>query len=556
MVGLMAAAVLLSGATLSLVAPTSAGADEPPVAVPPMDAGAAPIGTATYVPPPTGAYYASPTGSDSGLATVLDPSSLQRALSLAPSGSTIVLRAGIYRQTVYTPPAKRLTIQPFPGEAVWFSGSEPVTGWVRDGGGWRKDGWTQQFENPVPTTSLIDPAYPMALHQDMVFANGLPLAQVGARNQLRSGAFFVDYATAKLYIGADPVGIEASVRQEAIILNGTGSIVRGLGFMNYANNVNRPGVLRAMGPSQVLQNNHVLYSAASGISVRSTDVQVLNNTTKANGQTGIHAYQTNRVLVEKNLTEGNNIEHFNSEAEAGGLKATYSPNMTLRGNIAKNNDGHGLWIDAFSDNAAVVSNYAMGNTSAGIFFEFSKFGILASNTVFDNLVGMLVSESDEVNVWNNTFWNNGQTLGIWDGVRDPIVNRVTVRNNIISAGPGSTEPLIIQRDANAERSYMDMGIVSNHNYFFRPSTATTPFICSLSNFPAATLWLRTLDEVRTSSNQEGDSVGVDDSPVDPYLVLSDGVPVRTANPVLADIEEVPARVVEALGAVPVTAGAL
>jgi parallel beta-helix repeat protein len=260
--------------------------------------------------------------------------------------------------------------------------------------------------------------------------------------------------------------------------------------------------------------------------------------------------------VEKNLTEGNNIEHFNPAAEAGGLKATHSPNMTIRGNVAKDNDGHGFWIDVYSDNAAMVSNYASGNTSAGVYFELSRFAILASNTVFDNVIGILVAESDEVNIWNNNLFNNGQSLGVWDGDRAPIVTRVTIRNNIISAGPLSTGPLILQHDANEEHSYMDMGIVSNYNYFFRPSTATTPIISSLANFPAPTLLLRTLEEVRTHSNQEGDSMGVDDSPVDPYLVLSNGVPVRTANPALAGIEDVPARVVAALGAVPIAAGAL
>ena len=108
--------------------------------------GAVPVGTATY-PIPNGAATPHHPADDSASGDIASPvRTVARAVALAPSGGTVVLRAGRYHETI-TIQGKALTVQNYPGEAAWLDGSETVTGWVQDGSVWRRDGWTTRFDH-------------------------------------------------------------------------------------------------------------------------------------------------------------------------------------------------------------------------------------------------------------------------------------------------------------------------------------------------------------------------------------------------------------------------
>jgi hypothetical protein len=122
-------------------------------------------------PIPPGAYFVSTTGSDTNPGTESTPFlTLGKAVAMAPPHSTIVIRAGVYRETV-TIRGKSLTLQPYPHEQVWMKGSVVVNGWVAEGSCWRKDGWTYQFI-PTQDPRTIDPAFPMVRYPDQVFLDG------------------------------------------------------------------------------------------------------------------------------------------------------------------------------------------------------------------------------------------------------------------------------------------------------------------------------------------------------------------------------------------------
>ncbi|MDQ3641840.1 MAG: DUF1565 domain-containing protein, partial [Actinomycetota bacterium] len=155
--------------------------------------GALAVGTTAYA-VPTGAKFVSPSGSDANPGTESAPwRTLTHAVKTASSGSTIVMRAGTYREGVQFY-AKTLTIQSYPKETVWMSGSDVVTGWVSDGSAWRKDGWTATFDRTDYTGVMVDPAYPLAAWPDMAFIDGAARRQVASRAEVVPGTFFVDYA--------------------------------------------------------------------------------------------------------------------------------------------------------------------------------------------------------------------------------------------------------------------------------------------------------------------------------------------------------------------------
>ena len=156
------------------------------------------MGAAQYAVPP-GAIVVSTTGKDTAAGTTSAPlRTLGRAISVAASGRTIVLRGGTYHEAVRIPSNKKLTIQSWSGEAVWLDGSIAVSGWVRDGATWRHDGWTYQFDHsPTDTRGAPDNTadhwrylnaeYPMAAHPDQIWIDGVALRQVGRALQGHRG---------------------------------------------------------------------------------------------------------------------------------------------------------------------------------------------------------------------------------------------------------------------------------------------------------------------------------------------------------------------------------
>ena len=58
-----------------------------------------------------------------------------KACAIAQAGETIVLRGGVYRETL-RPASDGVTIRAMKGEKVTISGADAVEGWRREGDGW------------------------------------------------------------------------------------------------------------------------------------------------------------------------------------------------------------------------------------------------------------------------------------------------------------------------------------------------------------------------------------------------------------------------------------
>ena len=170
----LAGATTASVGSLATSASTTRAADS---------AGAVDVGRASYA-VPSGAVYVSPTGRrDPAAGTKAAPlRTIAKALLVAPAGLAVVLRAGMYHESVTS--TKKVTIQNYPGEGVWLDGSSPVSGWKADGATWRHDNWTTRFDASVGYSKgatdgtsagwqWVNPSYPMASsHPDQVYLDG------------------------------------------------------------------------------------------------------------------------------------------------------------------------------------------------------------------------------------------------------------------------------------------------------------------------------------------------------------------------------------------------
>ncbi|QRN94997.1 DNRLRE domain-containing protein [Archangium violaceum] len=439
---------------------------------------------------PAGAIFMATNGNDSNPGTQAAPvATLNRAITLVPSGGTIVVRGGTYRDWYnngagnYKVVVKPLTLQAFPHEQVWFDGTDvkPAASWTSDGSGhWYMDWSTPGFCNggyynyPYDAQSTTnqgpcshfdmygDPANPAAGDPQMVFIDGSYVHEVKTLAEATPGNFFYDWTNRRLYIATNPSGhtVEVAARPVALVLGGTGYAVKGIGFKRYATNEysNTTNAAVYIGATQSLVENCVFTQMAGGsLTIKSQGGVVRRSVFAHNGFTAIGSNgQTNSatvgydgLLLEENIVNANNTERFGTNctrscAQAG-VKIAHMNGFTVRRNVFENNlNGAGFWCDEDCRGGVIINNISRYN-KIGIFYEVSDTGLIASNLIYGNTYAGIQACSSNTKIYNNTLVNNA-AINIWvyDDARNeadkrgsdigPDTVNVDVANNILSGG--------------------------------------------------------------------------------------------------------------------------
>jgi hypothetical protein len=515
-------------APTTVVAPTGAGR--------PAEAAGTVVGSRSY-PVPAGAIVVSPSGSDAAAGTATSPlRTVGRAIAVATSGTTIVLREGSYHENVTVPSSKRLTIQAWPLEAVWFDGSVPVTGWVADGNAWRKDGWTIEFDSSPTFTrgapdntaeywNFINPSYPMAAHPDQIWVNGVALSEVSSRSLVTAGKFFHDEPGNRLYIGTNPTGAEvrAAALQRSLRVLSDGSVLRGFGVRRYAPSVPDIATLVVEARGVLVEHVAVVEASTTAITAVRNDVTFRNLYLAHNGMLGLNVYNVDNFVLDSVLVEHNNRERFNPAPAAGGAKLARVRDVTVRNSTFRNNEGTGLWFDISNYDMKIIGNDMRDNATHGAFLEISDLAVFADNIVEGNAGdGLKVNNTSNVRVWNNTFVGNGRSLNIVQDDRvyatntwakhpnDPpsmtwLLGPVEVRNNVV-ANPRSGNCLLCVEDYSRTRSAEAMGISANSNVYNRASTSSPTWAVVWSRGSANPAVFNDLIAFRTATGQESNGV--------------------------------------------------
>jgi hypothetical protein len=453
-----------------------------------------------YAIPTVSAYFVAPDGSASGTGTLDSPWTVQKALSAtgAPAGSTVVFRGGTYRGVANVSVNRPLTLQAYPHEKPWLTGSIVISDWVQDGNAWRKDGWAYAFPQTVGP-QWIDPAYPLAGQRDQAFFDGRSLVLVGSRAAVGPGKFYVDYNAQQLFIGDNPAGhtVEGTAYTLALTVSRsgssdpTGAVVRGLGFTDYAD---QGATLAA--PQVLFENNTCAWNGQQGLGIfggdtfQNTDMVVRGNVFVGNGRKGRGAGNNERLLVEDNTFAYNNVNGYATGWDAAGIKFGRQRDLTFRNNLLDHNYASGFWVDVSCINTTVVGNVARHNQANGFDIEISHTAIVAFNLLYQNATGILVLGSSNVRAYNNTLATNGTDLVSKDAgrINDPnhvppipgtnaedlalgatwISHDDVFVNNILSNNrPGSTNPLF---NANSPRTGMDstsLVAAADYNFYYR-----------------------------------------------------------------------------------------
>ncbi len=346
--------------------------------------------------------------------TMLCPSDdLQAKVTAAGSGATLTLQPGVYRMQSVTPLTGQ-TMQGQPGAIL--SGAKVLTGWSPSGAAWYVGSQTQR-RGPTP----IDPANPRCVttsprcdSAEDVWINNVLNTHVGSLGQVGPGTWYFDYAADRIYLGDNPAGktVETSVTEYAIVGSAANVTLRGLVIERYANMAQTGAVGgTGAGTGWVVQQNEI--SDNHGVGIRGgAGMQVLGNNIHHNGQMG---YGGGFALIQDDTIAYNNTVGFNPFWEAGGGKATYTTNLTVRNNWAHHNNGPGLWTDISNVGTLYEGNTADSNYLSGIFHEISYAAIIRNNIVRGNGIafgtwidgaGILVGTSRDVEVYGNTVSGN------------------------------------------------------------------------------------------------------------------------------------------------------
>ncbi|GAA2214836.1 hypothetical protein GCM10009850_103020 [Nonomuraea monospora] len=608
--GLRGAAVIvcLTMAAASVLTLSDPGGKPAAAATAPAAEAVSPLSIiSTSYPVPADAIFVAPGGNDANAGTLEAPlRTAGAAVARAAAGrmTTIVLRAGEYRERLGNVAAP-VTLQPYPGEQVWFKGSSQIqqSQLTADGGAWRLDGW-----NPASVCRAGAPAYdecmnPLHFNDDnpvggdpqMVFLDGEPLRQVATREEVRAGTFFHDGAGDRTYLGSDPAGrkVEITARKSGMhfFAGADGSVVRGLGFAHFGSSQNQtkePAALIAQAKGMVFEKNTIIHNAASGLLVNADDVRVSGNAIAENGYLGIGAHRSANLTVEGNRVVRNNTEQLGFSQgyhlAGAGMNATRVTGATVRDNVFEANQGVGLWCDLSCHDVTIIRNLIRGNSRHGLHYKVSGQALIASNVLAGNgMTGLSLLGSNHVRVINNTSVGNAQAIAVQEDARPACPGTedlcptdadkalgitwdtadVTLMNNVIAGGT-STAPLVNTTDNNTGESGRRVGADGmipaaqmHHNGYSRTGADTPATLVQWSRVTGSSVHHPSLAQFQAATGRDANSRYQETS----YVVNADGGDYRLVpgSPAESAGAPLPADVAAALGVPagePVRLGAL
>lgn len=446
------------------------------------------LGSQSYSIPAGSVFVDATNGNDNNAGALATPlKTVAKALTKVTAGGTIVLRAGTYHESISI--EKKVTIQNYPNEVAWFDGSKSVTGWTKSGSAWVASGWTASFSNTMGGDStfynrFLLAAYPMARYPDQVFVNGAQLQQVASASAVSAGEFYVDYATDKLYVGTDPSGkdVRASDLAQAIKVNSSGVTLQGFGVRRYATPYETRGTIGTDFSGGVFRHLVVTDNATIGMALSGADKVIDHVQVERNGMLGIGSNVAHRLKLTNSVVSHNDSEHFKFAPVSGGVKITSATDIVVSNNdVSANNEGMGIWLDAYNKNFTIVNNVATDNGQVQIEVEISSGGIVANNVATGGESGINVYDTDNVKVFNNHL--GGSTLfGIklaqdarWKTIAKSgfalLTKNVLVANNVFGCGKTFQ---FYARDGETNISADKMAITIQGNLFSKRVDTSKP----------------------------------------------------------------------------------
>jgi parallel beta-helix repeat protein len=303
------------------------------------------------------------------------------------------------------------------------------------------DWWQRKWEG------RYTPVY--RFNDDMVFVNGEFLQSVGWAGEVNKDTYCIDYDDSLVYIGVDPTNklVEITAYDAAIlrttkechgkVSDHKGYTIRGITFTQYAYRALEIEGTEPVGVTDeskygndvvgsTLENCTITYCSRVAGYFRGNHLTFRHCKISDTSTEGVYIIGSNDVLLEGNIFERNNIENITGYYPAAVKIFNQCHRVTCRDNLITDlPNSNGVWYDVGEVDGVFVDNWVqnVGHVDTtmptnqlwpsqnGFFFEISK-GIVCAGNVFVNCDhGMMILNSSNAKIYNNTFVNSVACIG-------------------------------------------------------------------------------------------------------------------------------------------------
>lgn len=398
-------------------------------------------------------YYVAPDGDVLSDGVNLNaPTTIEAAIARVVTGDAIVMRGGTYRTGDLTF-NQGITIQPYGDEKPVLKGTLVATDWEQAGDNLWYTNWDYLFPAGPESWWRRDrneEFTPMhRFNNDGIFVDGQYLQSVVNTEQVDAETYFVDYDNNRIYIGTNPANrlIEITAFRKAIfrttgeahgkLSDGRGPVIRGLDIRQYPDTMVHIDGYYPQGMSAehehgkdvigtVLENNTFSNCFRIGVFAIGDSLVMRNNLVYDTNTEGVYIVASSDVLLERNIFKNNNIEKWTGFYPAAVKIFNQTYRVVCRENlIIDHPNSNGLWYDVGNIDGVFVNNWIenVGSpdgdfrddqvwpSSNGFFFEISKGVICAGNVFVNNNQGLLILNSSDAKIYNNTFINSRASFG-------------------------------------------------------------------------------------------------------------------------------------------------
>ena len=351
-----------------------------------------------------------------------------------------------------------------------------------------------------------------------IFINSKPLEQVQSKSELKFGSWLVtaDGKNMLLKLPQDikkPENclIELSVRNRIFCPRKRGLKhihIKGFTFEHCANQGPFPqggAVSVRSGSHWLIEDNIIRYAKMIGLDcggetwstkdLKDTDEQdkrlmlggghiIRKNVISDNGLCGIAGWNHRGTKIIGNILERNNrlkIDKPLASWEEWGAIKLHCTDALIEGNLIRDNNAFGIWIDNGYKNARIVKNLLHNNQKSGIFLELGAGRCLVANNIisatrpkgnFYKGFGVYAHDAGDITVANNLIINNPGagvfmrtiTNRKFGGKLTQTSNEEIFNNLMVNNGGGVSLPLEYSRGKNNK---------SNYNFFSYDKTLVT-----------------------------------------------------------------------------------
>ena len=398
-------------------------------------------------------YYVAPDGKADAKGKSLDnPTTIESAIERVKSGDAIILRGGVYRAGNLVLNQK-IIMQPYEDESPIFKGTYVASDWKKQDNGLWVTTWSHLFPSKPGTwwrrhrEGAKTPQH--RFNNDMVFVDGKFLQSVGWEGEVNEDTYYIDYETNLVYIGIDPkdrlveiTAFDAALTRTTKNVHGKksdkkGPIIRGITFTQYAFRAFSIEGTFPEGQSNEKDHGkevvgtkleHCTISYCSRVAgyFRGDSLKIINCKVSDTSTEGIYIESSNDVLLEKNIFTRNNIERITGYYPAAVKIFNQCYRVTCNDNLVIDLPySNGIWYDVGNVDGEFINNWIenvgcidkepltdqVWPSDNGFFFEISKGAVCAGNIFVNCDHGMLVLNSSNVHIYNNTFVNSSAAIG-------------------------------------------------------------------------------------------------------------------------------------------------